>query len=93
MALVVTGVLNKQVAAELGTSEITIKVHRARIMNKMKAESLADKTSFYLFRDGASGSVMHHRCCEWLSQAQGWNEVRKGGRCLTRLLSRMNRMF
>jgi FixJ family two-component response regulator len=42
MALVVTGLLNKQVAAELGTSEITIKVHRARIMNKMKAGSLAE---------------------------------------------------
>jgi FixJ family two-component response regulator len=42
MALVVTGLLNKQVAAELGTSEITIKVHRARIMNKMQAGSLAE---------------------------------------------------
>lgn len=42
MALVVTGLLNKQVAGELGTSEITIKVHRARIMNKMQAGSLAE---------------------------------------------------
>jgi RNA polymerase sigma factor (sigma-70 family) len=39
--LVITGMLNKQIAAELGTSEKTIKVHRARVMEKMKASSLA----------------------------------------------------
>jgi FixJ family two-component response regulator len=42
MALVVRGLLNKQVAFELGTVEKTIKVHRARVMEKMQAESLAD---------------------------------------------------
>lgn len=41
-ALVVTGMLNKQIALKLGISEKTIKVHRARIMQKMQAESLAD---------------------------------------------------
>ncbi len=40
--LVTTGLLNKQVAAELGTSEQTIKVHRARVMFKMNAESIAE---------------------------------------------------
>jgi len=42
MSLVVSGMLNKQIAAELSVSEITIKVHRARVMQKMQAESLAD---------------------------------------------------
>ena len=41
-ALVITGMLNKQIAFELGTSEKTIKVHRARVMQKMSAQSLAD---------------------------------------------------
>jgi FixJ family two-component response regulator len=42
MDLVVAGRLNKQAAAELGTSEITVKVHRGRVMAKMKAQSLPD---------------------------------------------------
>ena len=42
MARVVTGLLNKQVAAELGASEKTIKAHRAKVMQKMEAASLAD---------------------------------------------------
>jgi FixJ family two-component response regulator len=41
MQCVVSGLLNKQIAAELGTSEITIKVHRGQIMRKMRAESVA----------------------------------------------------
>jgi FixJ family two-component response regulator len=42
MTLVVSGLLNKQVGAELGISEITVKAHRGKMMQKMQAESLAD---------------------------------------------------
>jgi FixJ family two-component response regulator len=42
MALVVSGLLNKQVGGELGISEITVKAHRGQVMRKMKARSLAD---------------------------------------------------
>jgi FixJ family two-component response regulator len=42
MALVVSGLLNKQVGGELGISQITVKAHRGQVMRKMKAKSLAD---------------------------------------------------
>jgi len=42
MKLVAAGLLNKQIGADLGASELTIKTHRGRVMEKMRAESLAD---------------------------------------------------
>jgi FixJ family two-component response regulator len=42
MSLVVSGMLNKQVAAELGASETTVKIHRSRVMEKMQAKSLPE---------------------------------------------------
>jgi FixJ family two-component response regulator len=42
MGLVVTGLLNKQIAGELGTSETTVKIHRHQVMEKMQANSLAE---------------------------------------------------
>jgi FixJ family two-component response regulator len=42
MKLIVTGMLNKQVGLKLGISEITVKAHRGKMMQKKKADSLAD---------------------------------------------------
>jgi RNA polymerase sigma factor (sigma-70 family) len=42
LELVVAGMLNKQIAADLGITEVTVKIHRARVMQKMQAGSLAD---------------------------------------------------
>lgn len=58
MELVVTGRLNKQIAGELGTVEKTVKVHRARVMEKMEAESLAELVRLAA-RVGIQGPAAH----------------------------------
>jgi len=61
MALVVSGLLNKQVGGELGISEITVKAHRGQVMQKMKANSVADLVKMAGRLDGKarSGAAAH----------------------------------
>lgn len=56
MALVVSGLLNKQVGGELGISEITVKAHRGKVMKKMRARSLADLVTIAARLRGATGA-------------------------------------
>jgi FixJ family two-component response regulator len=58
MALVVSGLLNKQVGGELGISEITVKAHRGQVMRKMKADSLPDLVTMAA-RLGLSSASRH----------------------------------
>jgi FixJ family two-component response regulator len=57
MALVVTGLLNKQIGGELGISEITVKAHRGQVMEKMKADSLAALVQMAAKLRSSRGSV------------------------------------
>ena len=67
MALVVAGLLNKQVAGELGISEITVKAHRGQVMQKMKAGSLAElvKMAARLPVEATTGAQATPVSCSW----------------------------
>ena len=82
MALVASGLLNKQVGGELGISEITVKAHRGKVMRKMRAGSFADLvnmaaslriTDSHLDLAGASASVtMHWQYLDAIGSAPPW---------------------
>jgi FixJ family two-component response regulator len=62
LPLVVSGLLNKQAAAELGISEVTLQIHRSKVMQKMKARSIADlvrMTERLNIADGHSHNARH----------------------------------
>jgi FixJ family two-component response regulator len=58
MALVVSGLLNKQVGGELGISEITVKAHRGQVMQKMKANSVADLVKMAARLPSSAGTAL-----------------------------------
>lgn len=61
LSLVVSGLLNKQVGGELGISEITVKAHRGQVMQKMKANSLADLVKMAARFGNTTARELHDR--------------------------------
>lgn len=67
MALVVSGLLNKQVGGELGISEITVKAHRGKVMEKMKAGSVADLVKMAAKLRIAQGKDSNPAATDWIN--------------------------
>ena len=61
MALVVAGLLNKQIASELGTTDMTIKVHRGRVMRKMRAPHWLTSCEWLKSRDHTPARSAFHQ--------------------------------
>ena len=82
MALVVSGLLNKQVGGELGISEVTVKHHRGQVMKKMKANSLADLVRMAAGLGLASPSIAECLTKDnvWARMRQDYSNLRDDGR-------------
>ena len=83
MALVTSGLMNKQIAAEVGLSEITVKIYRGHVMKKMKAKSLADLVKIAecaRYQPGKAPVALYHIyvCLSYaatLSHFTGWRRL------------------
>jgi FixJ family two-component response regulator len=76
MALVVTGLLNKQVGGELGISEITVKAHRGQVMHKMKADSVADLVKMAGRLHNSTGVARSGGAAYWVDTPRDQTKIR-----------------
>lgn len=81
MTLVVAGYLNKQVASELGAAEKTIKIHRARVMEKMKAGSLAELVRLAEKVDSAAAAEAARQSMTGTARARDYGTTPKDDPC------------
>jgi FixJ family two-component response regulator len=76
MALVVSGLLNKQVGGELGISEITVKAHRGQVMQKMKANSVADLVKMAGTLHDSTGVARSGGAAHWVDTRRDQTRIR-----------------